>query len=464
MLPARALRTIRKHDLFPRGARVLIAVSGGADSVALLHILRVLERRGVLAVAGLAHLNHQLRGADADADERFCRDLAAREGIPIEVGHADVAALASRGHSSLESAARNARYTFLDDAADRLAADVIAVGHSLDDQAETVLLRLFRGAGARGLAGIRPRTGRVVRPLLDMRRDELRRYAAAHGLRFREDASNADTRIPRNRVRLEILPCLERHSPGLVPVLARVAEVAREDEYYLSHAAHELAARLARRSERGIELEAAGLGAAPRALAARVVRQAIEDAVPARFVAATHIDRVLALTAAGDGASAALPGCLASRRGGRIVLGAPADAPFSNGLRCPLAVPGDAVFGGWHVSADPHPEVPPGGMPPARAATAVIAAEPLRGPLALRSRRPGDRFRPLGMGGHGRKLQDFLVDRKIARTDRDALPLVVDADDRIVWVTGQAVAEEFRVTEPSRAVILLKARRLGGPG
>jgi tRNA(Ile)-lysidine synthase len=465
MLPARALRTIRKHDLFPRGARVLVALSGGADSVALLHILRVLERRGLLVVAGVAHLHHGLRGADADADERFCRDLAARERLAIEVGHADVGALAARSQTSLESAARAARYQFLAQAAARLAAEVTAVGHTLDDQAETVLLRLFRGAGARGLSGIRPKAGGVVRPLLETRRHDLRRYAAEHGLTYREDASNADPAIPRNRIRLDVLPCLERQVPGLAPALARLANIAREDEIYLSSMARELFERLASRTDMGVQLEAAGLAAAPRALASRVVRQVLEDASTDRFVAAHHIDRVVGLATARGGASAVLPGCIVTRRGDHLLFGnVPRQAPFSNARRLPLPVPGDAVFGAWQVSAEPRAGLPASGLPPARGMAAVVAAGALQGPLAVRSRRPGDRFRPLGMGGRGRKLQDLLVDRKVARSERDALPLVVDAEDRIVWVTGQAMAEEFRVTEPSQPVILLKARRLGGPG
>jgi tRNA(Ile)-lysidine synthase len=464
MLPARALRTIRKHGLCPRGARVLVAVSGGADSVALLHILRVLARRGILTVAGVGHLNHQLRGADADADEQFCRELAAREALPIEVGHADIARLAASQRQTIEHTARTARYAFLEGAADRLGADVIAVGHTLDDQAETVLLRLFRGAGPRGLAGIRPKSGRVVRPLLDVRRADLRCYAAAHHLTFRDDASNLDTRVARNRIRLEVLPCLERYSPGLAPVLARLAGVVRDDEEYLSSQAAGYAERLARRTAAGMELDEEGLHRAPRAMASRVVRHVLEQVAAERFIAAGHIDAVLELTAAREGASVALPGCTATLRGRRIVFGSPPARPFGNQERHPLPVPGEVAFGSWRVSTERLTQVPPGGMPPGRGPVALVAAEALRGPLAVRSRCPGDRFRPLGMGGRARKLQDFLVDRKVARAERDALPLVVDRDDRIVWVAGQAVAEDFRVTDPSRAVILLTARQLGGLG
>jgi tRNA(Ile)-lysidine synthase len=158
-----------------------------------------------------------------------------------------------------------------------------------------------------------------------------------------------------------------------------------------------------------------------------------------------------------------MPGLVAARQGSRIVLGNPPAAPFANSFSVPLSIPGEVEAAGWNVSAD-CPIGEPLQPLVARGHAVVVAAEALRHPLAVRSRRPGDRFKPIGMGGRGRKLQDFLVDRKIARADRDALPLVVDRDDRIIWVVGQSVAEDFRVTALERGVILLKARRLGGVG
>jgi tRNA(Ile)-lysidine synthase len=172
---------------------------------------------------------------------------------------------------------------------------------------------------------------------------------------------------------------------------------------------------------------------------------------------------LLDLTRRADGSAVALPGLVATRKGPRIVLGSAPAAPFANSFSVPLSIPGEVEAAGWNVSADCPTGAP---LQPlvARGHAVVVAAEPLRHPLTVRSRRPGDRFKPIGMGGRGRKLQDFLVDRKIARADRDALPLVVDRDDRIIWVVGQSVAEDFRVTAPEKGVILLKARRLGGVG
>jgi tRNA(Ile)-lysidine synthase len=463
-LAARALRTIRKHDLFPRGARVLVALSGGPDSVALLHILRTLEGQGELVVAGVAHFNHQLRGAEADDDERFCCGLASACGLPIEVGRRDVAAAARTDRRSIEDTARRLRYEFLHGAAERLAAEVVAVGHTLDDQAETFLLRLIRGAGTRGLAGIRPRNRNVVRPLLEIGRAELRMYARDHQLSFREDSTNDVLSIPRNRVRHDLIPHLERYSPGIVPILAREAALARQDEEYLQQQAIELFDSIVLRNDGRAEVDAAALGALPPALAARVARLALEAMAPGRFIGFQHIERALELVGAAEGMSVSLPGQVAVRRAGAIVLGPVPDRAFSNSFRFPLSIPGEVAFAGWAVSAQRLDNPAELRTPPARGGLAMIAADPVRYPLAVRTRRQGDRFRPLGMGGRGRKLQDFLVDRRIARSERDMLPLVVDRDDRIVWVVGQSVAEDFRITAPERGVILLKARRLGGVG
>lgn len=476
-LASRVLRTVRTHQMVAPGGRVLVALSGGPDSVALLHVLRELEARDELIVAGVAHFNHRLRGAAADADEQFCRDLAAGLGLPADIGSDDVRALAKAQHRSIEDAARTVRYAFLEGAADRTCADAIAVGHSLDDQAETFLLRLLRGAGPRGLGGIRPRAGRVIRPLIEISRQDLRAYVADRQLEFRDDETNADVAIPRNRVRHQLIPLLSEFSPAVVEVLAREADIARDDEDFLSRAAIDLASPIVLVTKRGFEVDIEGVRALHPALASRVVRDALDRAAPGQFFGRDHIRAALSLTNAGNGAAVSAPGLTVRREGGRLVFvsvyrgGDPPAEPFSNSFRFPLSIPGEVALPGWTVSAQPSDASDAGddvarsfGPADFSSAAVAVATEMLRLPLAVRSRRPGDRFRPLGMGGRGRKLQDFLVDRKVSRNERDTLPLVVDSDDRIVWVVGQSVAEDFRVTGPSQGVIFLKARRLGGEG
>ena len=486
-LATRALETVGRHALLRDGRRVLVALSGGADSVALLLILRELERDGAVVVAGAAHLNHLLRGADADADEAFCAALAARFDVPFLAGRVDVAALARAGKRSLEDAARTARYAFLERAADTLDADAIAVAHTKDDQAETFLLRLLRGAGARGLAAIHPRAGRVIRPLIDLERAALREYLAAGGQAFREDATNADVSIPRNRVRHELIPLLEsRFSPAVVDVLAREAALARDDEDFLQGEAIKLADRIVLTGRTpgpaDIHLDIAGLLRAPRALASRVVLGALQRQAGSRPIHFDHVERVFALAAAGGGGAISLPGQDAVRSGAVIVLRRRRSVPLrgrlahrsgeaakGNTFAFSLSIPGEVALDPQKltVSAERLPGTDAAQARPmkwaARGTEVGVAAAALRLPLAVRSRRPGDRFRPLGAPG-ARKLQDFFVDRKVPRGERDTVPLVVDASDRIVWVVGQTVAEDFRVTDPSRGVILLKVRHLGGPG
>ena len=481
-LTERVLGAIRRHDLVRPGGRLAVALSGGSDSVALLLLLRELQAAGVLSVVAAAHLNHGLRES-AHRDEQFCRALAGSLGVPFRADLIDVRARAARDRTSLEDAGRQARYELFERVAEEFDADAVATGHTRDDQAETFLLRLLRGAGPRGLGGIHPKVPLpteapkarrwAIRPLLDIGRDELREYLAAHGQTYCEDESNADLAIPRNRVRHELLPLLrERYSPAIAEVLARDAAIARADEDRLHREAIDLARSIVlrnRATERdGIELDVAALAVLHPALATRVARLALQGLTPDRFVGFDHVEGLLEL-ARSDGskhASLSLPGQYAKRRGSRIVLSRAPFKPFSNSFRVPLSIPGEVVLAeqGWAVSAA---LVPAQGLVPVEPAvpqTLTARAQRVSGSLTVRSRQPGDWFRPLGMGGRRKKLQDVLVDRKVARDRRDAVPVVVDETDRIVWVVGEAVTEDFRVTEPSQAVIFLKARQLGGQG
>lgn len=480
-ISSRVLRTIRRHALVERGGRVVVALSGGPDSVVLVHLLRELEPGGHVMVAGLAHFNHQLRGPESDADEAFCQAMAADLGLPFECGRGDVRTAAREQGRSIEDAARALRYAFLERAADLLGADAIAVGHSRDDQAETFLLRLIRGSGPQGLAGILPRAGRVVRPLLDLPRSELRAYAAERRLAFREDATNLDLDIPRNRVRHELIPYLEREfSPGIAAVLAREASIAREDEDHLRLEAIDLARSIVLTREGGsgpIDIDSGALTSLHPSLAARVVRMALQAQAPGAFIGFDSIDRFLDFARTGRfGAALSLPGQQAVHTGRRIVLGPePPRTPRgdvrarsrpANFFSFPLSIPGEVRLDtqGWAISAElAESSAQNGGERHGRGGAVEVAAEPLNLPLSIRSRRDGDRFHPPG-SGRRTKLKDFLIDRKIPREMRDSLPLVVDRDDRIVWVVGESVAADFRVTGRSRGVILLKSRRLGGLG
>jgi len=478
-LAQRVRQPIEREALIPSGSRVLVACSGGGDSVALAALLCEMASDANWSVAGLLHVNHRLRGAASDEDEQFCRDLAEDLGVSITVERVDVAARARSERVSIEAAGHRVRYERFERAVRKGRGDLVATGHTRDDQAETVLLRLIRGAGPAGLGGIRPRTGPVVRPLLDVRRRELREYLERRGLPHREDPSNRDERILRNRVRHRLIPFLAEHfSPAITDVLARGAAIAREDADWLDAAANAAAAQIVQyekgldagggRTEERYEADAARLAAEPPAVARRVIRQLLERA-GGRRVGFAHVERLRRLaTAAGTAPAAAeFPGCRVERHGATLRLtrrrgrGRASGASSRAGFEYPLAVPGEVEIRevGVRITAAR-------GRRPARLAArgdvAVLPAARIASPLIVRNWRPGDVFRPLGLGGRRKKLQDFFVDRKVPRDRRGTVPLVVDARLGIVWVAGHAVAEGARMIDSDTGVVTLKIVRTGG--
>jgi tRNA(Ile)-lysidine synthase len=290
-------RFVRRRRLWGASDRIAVAISGGSDSVALAFVLRDLEGVKLGKVAGLIHINHQLRGADADADEAFCAALAARLGWPIEIARVDVARLAREQHISLEAAARAARYTCFAAAAEKLGASVVATGHTADDQAETVLLRLLRGAGTRGLSGIRARRDIYARPLLECRRAALRRDLDVRGETYRDDLSNLDVSIPRNRLRHALMPVIEQLAPGGVRALARLASLAQDDEAVLTMRAIKTARDVVLspvgpgRAD-AIDIDAPALSRVPPAIGRRVLRALAAEIAPGTAFEAVHLQAV----------------------------------------------------------------------------------------------------------------------------------------------------------------------------
>jgi tRNA(Ile)-lysidine synthase len=318
-LHQRVRKTIERYSLCPAGSRVLVAISGGSDSVALLFLLRDLAENGQFTIQALAHLNHGLRPT-ADRDERFCRELADRLRLQIAVKKEDVKGFARGRNLSVEDAARRIRYDFLEEAADTFGADRIAVGHTQDDQAETFLLKLIRGAGLTGLAGIRPRRGRVVRPLLDVARGDLRTYLSALGEDWIDDESNEDLANPRNRIRHRVLPELDCAAGASTrPAIARAAGLAREDTEWLDELAERRYTQLAMTSEDGVTIEAAGLTAEPAPVRRRVLLKALRVAAGEREVGLDHVEAAAAALA-GSAGGADFPGGRVELRRGKLVL------------------------------------------------------------------------------------------------------------------------------------------------
>jgi tRNA(Ile)-lysidine synthase len=405
------------------GETVVAALSGGADSVALLDVLvRLAPARGFRVVA--AHLDHGLRPDSAD-DARSCADLCERIGVPLRAGQADVRGRADRDGGGVEEAARVERYAFLRSVKASEGAVAIALAHTRDDQAETVLLRLLRGAGVSGLAGMRPRSQDLVRPLLGFGRADVLAHLHARGLSWREDPTNGDFSLARNRVRGELIPYLEAHfNPRLRETLARTASVLAEDEDLLDALA---GPPIAQREPGRVALSRRALALAPRAAARLAVRRALDGAGGLKGVGLLHVDRILAL-ASREGASGrrlALPGDREAAIHFDEVRIGPARGPVEP-FDLPLPVPGEvALPGGGTLSARPAR-----GPVAARGASAVVAVPDEA--LSVRTRRPGDRVRA---AGRDMSLRRFLMARGVPAGDRGALPLVA-AGARVVWMAG----------------------------
>jgi len=403
---AMVLDTIRRRALVRPGARVLVAASGGPDSTALLAALTALRDAGALASVHACHVDHQLRASSVE-DGAHCAELCSRLGVPLERAQVKVS-----GASGVQAAARRARYAALRTAAARCGADRIATGHTVGDQAETLAHRLLRGAGARGLAGIPPRRGAVIRPLIDRSRREVLAYLRERGLTWRDDPTNASPRFLRNRIRAELVPVLEALAPGAVRRMARAADLLRDDDTALERLAAGVAPAGARR------IDVAALRGVPLAVRRRVVRRLWRAATGSRRgLGADHVEAVLRLVRAKGPRRLALGGGVEARaRYGALELG-PAE-PAAAAL-APVPVNG------------------PGTYPlPGRAAVVAIAwssGDPAPWPLELRTRRPGDRFRP-ERGRGGKKLKSWLIDRKIPRSRRDALVVLADAGGRVLWL------------------------------
>lgn len=414
-LARRVLDFSQAHALLPQGSRVLCALSGGTDSMALLTLLLELRETLDLTVCA-AHFDHRLRGGASQADAAFTADWCEARGIPFRLGSGDVAGEARRLHQGIEETARRLRYAFLEESADALGADCIATAHHAGDNAETVLLHLLRGTGLDGLCGIPPRRGRLIRPLLPLTRTELDAYLSAHNIPHVEDASNADPRYTRNRLRAQVLPVLQDLNPNFLSRLTANLDYLQAERDLLDSMAAQLTQQ-ARQDGDGLALPAQTLAQAPRPLALRALRQLFR-ALGQYQLSAVHLEAALALTApdAKPSAALSLPGGLrAARRYGDLLLTrAPPPVPPA-----PLSIPGPGrwTFGPWVLELRKAPDAAGTGGNGWRFG-------PLDFPLTLRTRAPGDR---LTLPGRPEKLlKKWYIDEKIPKHLRASLPVLTD--------------------------------------
>ena len=456
--PERVAATVSAHHMISPGQVVLVALSGGADSTALLHALAQLRAKLGFRLAA-CHIHHGLRGAEADADAAHAAAQAQSHGIPFDLKRGDVRARTGGRHLSLEAAAREVRYQLLEEAAGEMGADRIATGHTADDQAETVLLNLLRGAGAGGLAGMPAVRGRIIRPLLEVRRAQAEAYCRTEDLAFRTDRSNQDLRFTRNRIRHRILPALREIQPQVDAALCRLAWLLREEDSFLTAEAARHLNAIALRRAGACLLPLPPFAELHPALQRRVARAAIAQVKGDELnLGLERVEALVNLMLAGrTGARIELPGRVqAVRSYGEVVI-SPSGTGRSKRARpeptWDLPVPGqvtvpelDIRFAASRSTAK---------RPPRDAFIALIDAAAVTQPLQIRTWRAGDRFLPYGLGKRV-KLQDFFVNRKIPRHLRKRVPLVV-CGDRIVWVVGHRLSDEFKVTPDTRRTIRLQA-------
>jgi tRNA(Ile)-lysidine synthase len=461
-LPQIVIAYVGEHALLAPGDRVGVAVSGGADSVALLRLLLDL-RKELGIVLSVVHFNHKLRGAEAEADERFVAELAQPHKLQFHHSSGNVSEHAAKQRLSLETAARELRYRYFRRLLIEGHLTRIATAHTLDDQAETVLLRLVRGAGSRGLAGIypqlsvvsprfseiiQPRVPAIVRPLLSVRRKDLEAYLDKIGQTWREDKSNRDLRHARNRVRHRILPLLERNlNPAVREVLAETAEIARAEEEYWEKQTRQL---LVSAWEGEGRLKSNALADLPLALQRRVVRAAAESlGLRLEF---RHVEKILSL-ASKESKSAVLPdGCTVLLHRGelRFVKAAPSAECLDYEFHLP--VPGAVEVP--QVGSLFEAVLVPGNASQVYNPEDLLDRARLSRELMVRNWRAGDRFWPAHTKAP-RKIKELLQQRLVTGSDRKLWPVVVSGAE-VIWLRGFPVPSQFRAHDGAPEAVVIR--------
>jgi len=494
-LEQRVLHFIQKHRLISSSEPLVVAVSGGPDSVCLLHILVKLQKELNLKLH-VAHLNHQLRGAESEADARYVANLSRRLNIPATIERRDVKAYQDQHHLSLEEAAREVRYTFLAQVAKSIGASQAATGHTADDHIETILMHLIRGAGTRGLRGLQPSSRwqsggeslTIVRPLLPVSRQETNDYCRHHRLKPRIDASNLSLSPLRNRIRHQLLPLLKSYNPRVAEALLRTARIAADDLTFIDMEGTQLWSEIAHEQEGIIALDKEKFLNLPSALKRHLLLTSIEKLLGnLKDIEMHHIEEMMSALTKPAGKRLILPeGLIFSIEYNRYLLGHDPEAlaPFPILVgESQVNIPGETVLPGWRVKATiidtsalkgkSEGALAPSETPiplPLDEGKGIKGMELINndfiahfdfaktgGKIFVRSRRAGDHFQPLGMS-QPKKLSEFMVDAKIPRTWRQRIP-VVCSPQHILWVVGWRIDEQAKVTDSTKQVLCLEMVR-----
>ena len=442
---------VDEYDMCPAGGTVLCAVSGGADSMCLLHLLLSLGKwRGFSVQA--AHFNHHLRGEASDADQRFVEDWCRAHGVPCLIGEGNVAAEAARTGKGPEDAARTLRYAFLEQTAEQVGACRIATAHQADDNLETLLLRLARGTGLAGMSGIPPRRGNIVRPLLEVSRADILAYLEDHGIPHREDESNRDLSTPRNLVRHQVVPVLRQLNPSLAAAAVRAQRGLRQDEAYLNAQAAKAVA-MAHVTEDAVTVFASALARLPEAVAVRAARRLWALTGGDKDCSAAHLRAILALArGASPSAKTDLPGGWEARRVyDQLMLCRREGEDGMSPAPVELDLSGETRWGETWLLRCRTGKAPEEN--PKNPALFFLACDRIKGTVTVRARRPGDRLKLAGREGT-KTVKKWMVECKVPRALRDELPVLED-EAGIVAVFGVGVSERCAAPPGTAAVLAM---------
>ncbi|KAB3533787.1 tRNA lysidine(34) synthetase TilS [Alkaliphilus serpentinus] len=450
-------KTIDRYQLIEAGDRIVVAVSGGPDSVCLLHLLDTIKDFYNIKLYG-AHLNHNFRGIEAQKDAQYVHNLCEEMGIMSFVKSVDVPVIAKEKGYTLEEAGRIMRYSFFDEVAEKTGANKIAVAHNLNDQAETLLMRLLRGTGIQGLTAIHHKRGRIIRPLLDTSREDIEGYCGFHNLKPRMDHTNFETIYHRNKIRLQLIPLLQEYNNNILETLAKTAEILKLDSDYIDYQAHQLYNQLTvYDSKTRLKIPIDGLEKAHPALQSRIFRLAVEALVGRReAIEYKHIQILIDFAFKEvTGKQLQLPmGITAIRSYDLLLLTTDAieeNTAFTYSLNHNATTEIDELDSRLIcrvINRNALMEIPK------QAHTKAIDYDKVKGSLKVRNRREGDRFWPLGLKGT-KKLKDFFIDYKVPREMRQQIPLVCD-DDEIIWVVGYRISEKYKITNETKRVLLME--------
>lgn len=456
-------KTIKTYTMLSPGDRVLVAVSGGPDSVCLLSVLHTLAKELDLTLH-VAHLDHMFRGEESADEARFVIDLAARFGLPATIEKFDVPAFCRERGLSSQEGAREARYGFLRRVAAATGFTRVATGHTADDQAETFLMRLMRGAGVSGLAAIPPKRDSIIRPLIAVTREEVIGYLQSNNLDYKTDPSNLKPVYTRNRIRLEILPVLKRFNPRIVETLASEAALLREENEAVEAYLGVVAETACVPTEGTLSIKRDVFDTLPPAFRRRLLRRIVDMAKgdASSLSRGTIDDALLFMMTAQTGKTITLSHDITiTREYNRFILSA-REAP--EGFQQTLSLPGTTHIPklGFDVETEISDRRATGQEEDVNYLwRAEFDYDKIGSFLTIRNRRPGDWFQPAGMAGKSKKLQDYYVDEKVPRRKRDAVPLLCSGED-ILWVMGLRTDERFLAGAEARRIVIVTVRG-GGP-